>query len=166
VRLNQLPLYKREVLISLSVFYLGILYPFQSVELLFRVVKTDEIIFKLLFSSSLVIVPLCDLVSYSPQILEIICHFLLPCLFLYILVFSNVLQVVLQHIKVGLSLSKMHFLVETHTIKYVFLTGIVSRHLTDSNVFGPLVLWVGISGAGVSETCGGACEAGERRCDD
>ena len=89
--LNQFTLDEWEELISLRVLYLVVLLVLKPVELLFVVVKLNEIILKLLFGLSLVSISRIDLFTYSAEVLVFVLQGLIARLFLIVLVLSDVL---------------------------------------------------------------------------
>jgi len=91
VLLNQFTLDEWEELVSLRVLLIGVLLVLKPVELLFVVVKLNEIILKLLFGLSLVSISRIDLFAYSAEVLVLVLQGLIARLFLIVLVLSDVL---------------------------------------------------------------------------
>lgn len=89
--LNQFTLDEWEELVSLRVLLIGVLLVLKPVELLFVVVKLNEIILKLLFGLSLVSISRIDLFAYSAEVLVLVLQGLIARLFLIVLVLSDVL---------------------------------------------------------------------------
>ena len=89
--LNQFTLDEWEELVSLRVLLIGVLLVLKPVELLFVVVKLNEIILKLLFGLSLVSISRIDLFAYSAEVLVLVLQGLIARLFLIVLILSDVL---------------------------------------------------------------------------
>lgn len=89
--LNQFTLDEWEELVSLRVLLIGVLLVLKPVELLFVVVKLNEIILKLLFGLSLVSISRIDFFAYSAEVLVLVLQGLIARLFLIVLVLSDVL---------------------------------------------------------------------------